>query len=103
MVEKKFPTKPINSKGYLSGTGDSKLDGNVTDAIDLVHRLAQSRRVQQSFIRHVFRYYLGRNEMLSDSKTLIQAEKDYVANGGSFKALIVSLLTSDSFLYRKSL
>jgi hypothetical protein len=103
VVEKKPQTKPINSKGYLSGSGDSKLDGEVVDAIDLVHRLAQSRRVQQSFIRHVFRYYMGRNEMLTDSKTLIQAEKDYVSNGGSFKALIISLLTSDSFLYRKKI
>lgn len=103
MVEKKHQTKPINAKGYLRGTGDSKLDGEVTDAIDLVHRLAQSRRVQQSFIRHAFRYYMGRNEMLTDSKTLIQAEKDYVNHGGSFKALIISLLTSDSFIYRKNI
>jgi len=44
---------------------------------------------------------MGRNEMLSDSQTLIQAEQDYLEHGGSFKALVVSLLTSDSFLYRR--
>ena len=73
----------------------------VKDAIDLVHRLSKSRKVQQSFIRHAFRYWMGRNEMLSDSQTLINAEKAYVENGGSFKAMVVSLLTSDSFLTRK--
>ena len=100
-IKGQFQTKAINSKGYLDGTGDKSLDGEVTDAVDLVKRLAQSRRVQQSFIRHAFRYWMGRNEFLSDSKTLINAEKSYVKNGGSFKAMLVSLLTSDSFIYRK--
>ena len=44
---------------------------------------------------------MGRNEMLSDSQTLIEADRAYVQQGGSFKAVIVSLLTSDSFRYRK--
>jgi hypothetical protein len=44
---------------------------------------------------------MGRNEMLSDSRTLIDADRSYVESGGSFKAVIVSLLTSDSFMYRK--
>jgi hypothetical protein len=39
--------------------------------------------------------------MLSDSKTLIDADNAYVNSGGSFRAVIVSLLTSDSFIYRK--
>jgi len=46
---------------------------------------------------------MGRNEMLSDSKTLIDADRAYVENGGSFDAVIVSLLTSDSFIYRKAI
>ena len=40
--------------------------------------------------------------MLSDSKTLIDAEQAYLSNDGSFDAVIVSLLTSDSFIYRKA-
>jgi hypothetical protein len=44
---------------------------------------------------------MGRNELLSDSQTLIAMEKAYVENDGSFKELLVALLTSDSFLYRK--
>ena len=39
--------------------------------------------------------------MLSDSQTLIDAEKAYVQSGGSFKMVILSLLSSDSFMYRK--
>ena len=96
-----YKTMPVDSTGYLEGTGDTSLDGELKDAIDLTERLAKSRRVRQSIIRHAFRYFMGRNEFLSDSKTLIDAEQAYTENGGSFDAVIVSLLTSDSFIYRK--
>jgi hypothetical protein len=96
-----YKTLPVDAKGQLVGTGDPKLDGDVRDAIDLVERLAKSARVRQSIIRHAFRYFLGRNEVLSDSKTLIEADQAYLKSGGSFDAVIVSLLTSDSFIYRK--
>ena len=97
-----YKTLPVNAKGFLKGTGDPKLDGEVKDAFELTERLAKSQRVRQSIIRHAFRYFMGRNESLSDSKTLIDAEKAYVDSQGSFDAVIVSLLTSDSFIYRKS-
>jgi hypothetical protein len=96
-----YKTLPVDSRGELKGTGNPALDGEVKDASDLIDRLAKSERVRQSIIRHAFRFYMGRNETLSDSRTLIEADKAYVSNGGSFKAVIVSLLTSDSFIYRK--
>jgi cytochrome c553 len=98
-----YKTKPVDSRGALDGTGDSKLDGPVTDAFDLIDRLGRSERVRQSIIRHAFRFFLGRNELPSDSQTLIDADRAYVKSGGSFKAVVVSLLTSDSFIYRKKL
>ena len=96
-----YKTLPVEPSGHLAGTGDTALDGDLKGAVDLAERLSKSRRVRQSFIRHAFRYFMGRNEFLSDSKTLIDAEQAYVENGGSFDAVIVSLLTSDSFIYRK--
>ncbi len=98
-----YKTQPVDAAGYLKGTGDPKLDGELRDAIDLAERLGKSRRVRQSIIRHAFRYFMGRNESLSDSKTLIDAEQAYAESEGSFDALVVSLLTSDSFVYRKSI
>lgn len=97
-----YKTLPVDASGVLDGTGDAELDGEVDDALDLIDRLAKSDRVRQSIIRHAFRFFLGRNETLSDSKTLIDAEKAYLESGGSFDEVIVSLLTSDSFIYRKS-
>ncbi|MEM7012198.1 MAG: DUF1585 domain-containing protein, partial [Verrucomicrobiota bacterium] len=73
----------------------------VNDPVDLMNRLAASERVRQSFVRHVFRYWMGRNETLDDSPTLIAMDKAYVESDGSFRELLVELVTSDSFLYRK--
>jgi cytochrome c553 len=97
-----YKSLPVNPRGVLSGTGDSNLDGEVKDSFDLIDRLAKSQKVRQSIIRHAFRFFMGRNEALSDSKTLIDAEQAYLDSKGSFDEVIVSLLTSESFIYRKS-
>jgi len=93
--------KPVNTIGAITHTGDMSMEGDVENVREMMQRLAKSDLVRQSFIRHVFRYWMGRNEMLSDSRTLIAMDKACVDSGGSFKELLVSLLTSDSFLYRK--
>ena len=96
-----YKTKKVDPSGYLEGTGDKSLDGPVKDVPDLMSRLAKSEKVRQVFIRNVFRYFMGRNETLADSQTLIEADNAYVSSGGSFQELMVSILTSDSFIYRK--
>ena len=101
LADGKLTTREIDASGTIAFSGDPEIDGDVNNAIEMMHRLGDSDRVRQSFIRHLFRYFLGRNEMLSDSKTLINAEQAYLDNGGSFKSLVVSLLSSDSFLYRR--
>jgi len=92
--------RPVQTHGEISDSGASELDGKVGDPIEMVHRLAKSDHVQEVFVRHVFRYFLGRNETLRDARTLQEANRAYEESGGSYKALIVSLLSSDSFLYR---
>ena len=101
LKEGKLTTRSVNATGAISFSGEPSVDGEVKDAIEMMHRLGKSVRARQTFIRYLFRYLMGRNEMLSDSKTLVEAEKTYLNNGGSFKALVVSLLSSDSFLYRR--
>lgn len=93
-------TKPFTTTGAIEDSRDPRLDGPVKDPFELIEKLAQSERVEQVFVRHVFRYFLGRNETLADGPTLVAAHNAYRNSDGSFKALLVSLLTSDSFLYR---
>ena len=92
--------KPAVATGELKGTGDPKLDGPVKDPRDLIRRLASSKRVEQVFVRHVFRYFVGRNETAEDGPALVEAHRAYVGSGGSMKALVASILTSEAFLYR---
>ena len=94
-------TVPVDGSGEIIDSGDKRIDGNVNNVFELVNKLASSARVRQSFVRHNFRYWLGRNETFSDSSTLINADRAYTENGGSMKAMIASLLASDSFIYRK--
>ena len=91
---------PVDATGEINYTSDSQLDGKVENSIELIHRLAESDRVRQVFIRHAFRYFMGREENLGDARTLRAADKAYVESGGSMNALIMSLLTSESFLLR---
>ena len=67
----------------------------------MIDRLAQSEHVEQVFVRHVFRFWMGRNETINDAPILQAAHKAYRDSGGSMKVLLTSLLTSDAFLYRK--
>ncbi|MFM8272305.1 MAG: DUF1588 domain-containing protein, partial [Gemmata sp.] len=97
---KVYRDAPLDTTGFIAFSGDPKLDGPVRDAPEMLRRLAGSDRVRQVFVRHAFRFFIGRNETPGDAASLQEAEKAYLDSGGSFKALLVSLLSSESFLYR---
>ena len=92
--------KPVDTSGRID-IGDKELDGPVSSPFEMIDRIANSRRAKQVFIRHAFRFFIGRNETLEDAPTLIEAEKAYDDSKGSMKALLISLLSSDSFIYRR--
>ena len=79
---------------------DFGLERKVNNAIELIKKLVESERTEQVFVRHAFRFWMGRNETLNDGPVLQEAYKAYKESGGSMNALLVSLLTSDAFLYR---
>ena len=90
----------VDTSGEIIDSGDPSLDGKVSNALELIERLANSRRAEQVFVRHAFRFWMGRNETLHDGPILRDAYQSYKDSGGSMKALLTSLLTSDAFLYR---
>ncbi len=90
----------VDTSGEIIDSGDPSLDGEVADAVELIRKLAASERTEQVFVRYAFRFWMGRNENLNDAPVLQAAYRAYKENGGSFKALLTSLLTSDAFLYR---
>ena len=93
--------QPVDTSGEIIDSGDPSLDGPVANAIEMIEKLSESERVEQVFVRHAFRFWMGRNETINDAPVLQKAWRAYRENGGSMKALIASLVTSDAFLYRK--
>jgi hypothetical protein len=93
--------KPVDTSGEIIDSGDPSLDGPVKNALEMIEKLANSERVEQVFIRHAFRFWMGRNETLHDRPVLLAAHKAYREGGGSMKDLILSLVSSDAFIYRK--
>jgi hypothetical protein len=91
---------PLKNDGLVAHVGDPSLEGAVMGPVELMKRLAASERVEQVFVRHAFRYWLGRNESLGDAASLQAAHKAYKESGGSMRALITAILSSESFLYR---
>ena len=92
--------KPVDTSGEIIASGVPALDGKIGDATELIEKLAQSERAEQVFVRHAFRFWMGRNETLNDARVLQAAHQAYKESDGSMKSLLVSLLTSDAFLYR---
>lgn len=93
--------QPVNASGRIDRTRIPELDGTtVAGPTELMEVLSESEYVEQVFVRHVFRYLMGRNETLGDANTLQDAHGAYRDSGGSFRELIVSILSSDSFLLR---
>jgi hypothetical protein len=93
---------PPDGKSTLTGMPDPALDGQVADAVVLSQKLANSPYVKRCFIRHVFRYFMGRNENKTDACTLVQMEQAYDGSGGSMKALLKSLATSETWKSRRA-
>ena len=92
--------KPVDTSGEIINSGDPTIDGKVANAIEMIQKLAGSERAEQVFVRHAFRFWMGRNETVNDGPVLQDAHRAYRENGGSMKAMLTSLLTSDAFLYR---
>jgi len=92
----------VNTRGAITRSGDTSIDGPVDTPFEMIAKLASSKRVEQVFTRHVFRFFMGRNEALGDAATLQDAHRAYRESGGSFQALVISLLSSDSFICRVS-
>lgn len=90
----------VDTTGEIIDSGEPALDGKVANVFELIEKLAESKRAEQVFVRHAFRFWMGRNETLNDAPVLQAAYRAYKVGGGSIKALLTSLLTSDAFLYR---
>ena len=72
------------------------------DGVDLVNKMADSRDVQECYVKEWFRFGLGRGETKADACTLETLDNAFWDKGGDIKEMLVALTQTDAFLYRRS-
>jgi len=90
---------PIDSAGELVDAGDAS--GPFNGAVELARRLAESHEVRECVKNQWFRFALGRNEGEQDACTLQSLSEQFAASDYDIKALLLALVTSDAFRYRR--
>ena len=90
---------PLDTVGELVSAGAAS--GAFNGAVELAQRLSTSAEVRECVKKQWFRFSLGRLEGGDDACALQALAKDFEASDYNVKALLVSLVTSDAFRYRK--
>lgn len=67
----------------------------------MAQRLSTSPEVRDCFEKQWFRFSLGRGEGAEDACTLASVKEQFAASDFNVKKLLVALVTSDAFRYRK--
>ena len=78
-------------------SGDPSLNGPVKDVFETIEKLAKSERAERVFVRHVFRFWGGRNETTDDAPIPREARRGDKESGGSCKAPLLSIVSSARF------
>lgn len=94
--------RTMDGTATIDATG-SVADSDVpdfTDAVDLVNKMADSKDVQQCYVKEWFRFGYGRGETKVDACTLETLNGAFDESGGDIKELLISLTQTDAFLYR---
>jgi hypothetical protein len=89
---------PIDASGKLTGTASGAA---FTGAVELAKKLATSPEVRACVQKQWFRFSLGRFEGVEDACTLQALSAAFEASDFNVKELLLSLVTSDAFRYRK--
>jgi hypothetical protein len=90
---------PLDTAGELVAAGAAS--GAFNGAVELAKRLSMSAEVRECVKKQWFRFSLGRLEGPDDACTLRALAKDFEASDFNVKSLLLALVTSDAFRYRK--
>lgn len=91
--------KPIDPSGEVRFTPDGA-PVPVSDAVDLMGKLAAGPEVYNCFAPRYFRYASGRTEEPGDRCAIETLRKRFADSGFQVKALVKGVVASDAFRYR---
>lgn len=89
---------PVDASGELIGTD---VDGPFVGALELSQKLATSTQAHNCVVSQVYRYALGRNTGLDDLCSLADLRGQFAAASGDIRALLLAVVTSDAFRFRR--
>ena len=69
--------------------------------VELSRKLAGSPAVSQCFVRHTFRFLMGREEVERAARAITAAQQAF-ATRGDFVQMVAALYTSKPFLHRSA-
>ena len=85
----------VDATGELVQTD---VDGTVSNALELIDRLATSRQVHDCTVQHLYQYAMHRSEGTVDEVHLPALQEAFWSDGGVIPNLFVRLVTSPAFL-----
>lgn len=91
---------PPDGSTVIDNLPDATLNRAYADPIEFVEALANSDYARRSFVRHAFRYFMGRAETLADGCTLVEME-NALNDTGSFFAMVDALVSTETFSHRE--
>ena len=87
----------MNATGGIDQTGDQRIDGTKTKTAAEFVRFSQSERVSRCLCG-TYSAFSPTATRIGDGPSLRAAYQAYRKSGGSFEALVTSILSSDSFI-----
>ncbi|MGE0786642.1 MAG: DUF1588 domain-containing protein [Sandaracinaceae bacterium] len=91
---------PPSGATMVDNLPDPALNRAYANPIEMVEAFADSAYARRGFIRHAFRYFMGRGETLADACTLTEMEAA-LASSGSFFDMMEALVSSETFSHRR--
>jgi len=90
--------QPPDGSTTITNAPDPALNRRYASPMELTDALAASPYARRCFVRNVFRFFMGRAERPEDACTLSEMEAAFA--GGSLFAMLETLTTSDTFMFR---
>jgi hypothetical protein len=94
-TEEGKPECPISGDGALDGVGEFNGPGELADL------LIASGKLEACLVRQVYRFAVGRRERSEDMPILQGVEANFTSSGHAFDALLLDIVSTESFGYRK--
>lgn len=91
---------PPDGSTVIDNLPDPALNRAYSGPVELVEAIAESAYARRGMVRHAFRYFMGRDEVLADGCTLVEMEAA-LDRTGSFLSMIEALVASDTFVRRE--